>query len=89
MFIRNFSINILNTHTSYNNQTFTANDSIPIVYIRDSQTNNYLENISCPSFAQVRKLILMNNRQIVIISTPKNDSLTSLQVNNSIFSVLK
>ncbi len=63
MFIRNSSINASYSIAIYNNQTFTAKDSTPLINVTDNQTNNYLGNINYSSFGQVHKLIFINNGQ--------------------------
>jgi len=84
MFIRNSSINASLGLAVYNNQTFTDTDNSPLVSIRDSQTNSYLENITYSSLGKVRKLIFINNGQTGIFSTQNNYSLTMFNVNSPI-----
>jgi hypothetical protein len=81
-FLRNYSIGDSLTLTVYNNQTFTATDGNPSIFIRDSQTNNYLANITYPTLGEIRKVIFLNNGQTAVVSTQNNLSLTFFNVNS-------
>jgi hypothetical protein len=81
-FLRNFSIDSSYTLAVYNNQTFTATNAISSIFIRDSQSNNRLGNITYSSLASVRKIIFINNGQTAVVSTQNNQSLTLFNVNS-------
>ncbi len=98
-FLRNSTIDISYSLAVYNNQTFTAFSNIPSIYIRDSQTNNRLANITYSSLGQVRKIIFINNGQTAVVPTQNNFTLTffnvnsptnyTIQVKNRLLSLLK
>jgi len=98
-FIRNSTGNASLTLALHNNRTFTALGGTPTVYIRDSQTSDYLAQFSYPSLEQVRKIIFINNGQTAIIPTQTNNTLTFFNVSSPLtfiyqviirlFSVLK
>jgi hypothetical protein len=81
-FLRNSTIDISYSLAVYNNQTFTAFSNIPSIYIRDSQTNNRLANITYSSLGQVRKIIFINNGQTAVVPTQNNFTLTFFNVNS-------
>ncbi|CAF1302279.1 unnamed protein product [Adineta steineri] len=81
-FIRNSSIDTILTLALYENQTFTANNGISVINIRDKQTNNYINNVSYPSLGSVRKIIFINDGQTMIVSTQNNLSLTVFDINS-------
>ncbi|UJR38400.1 hypothetical protein I4U23_031069 [Adineta vaga] len=80
--IRSVTNNVMLTITSYNNHTFTAVNGIPTIHIRDRQTNTYLGNISYPTLTQIRKIIFINDRKTMIVSTQDNRSLTLFNVHS-------
>lgn len=82
IFIQNVTIGITYSLAIYNNQTFTSTNGIPAILIRDSQTNNYLANVTYSTLAQVRKIVFLNNGQTAIVSTQNNMSLTVFNVSS-------
>jgi hypothetical protein len=82
-YIKNSTGNASLSLTLYDNLTFTALDGTPIVYLRDTHTNDYMGKISYPSLEQVRKIIFINNGETAIFSTPYNNTLTFFTVNVS------
>lgn len=81
--LRNFTIPNSYSLTVYKNQTLTAVPGIPLINIRDSQTNNYLGNISYRSLDQVRKLAFINHDQTLIVPTQNYFSLTVFNINTA------
>lgn len=81
-FIQNFLIGISYSLAIYNNQTFTSVMGVPAIQIRDSQTNNYLKNVTYPTLNSTRKLIFLNDSKTAIVSTQNNMSLTAFNVNS-------
>ena len=82
-FLRNFSIPGSYSLTVYKNQTFTAVAGTPLINIRNSQTNDYLGNISYTSLDQVRKLAFINNDRTLVVSTQSHFSLTIFNINSA------
>ena len=81
-YLRNFTIISSYFLALYNNQTFTALGNTPLIYIRNSQTNNLLTNINYTSLTSVRKMIFLNNATTAVVSTQNNYSLTFFNVNS-------
>jgi hypothetical protein len=82
-FIRNSSLNASLTIALQNNSMYTAHNGVPIIYVRDSETNNLLTYINYSSLTQIRKIIFMNNSQSMIISTQNSQSLTVFDIYSS------